>query len=66
MLMPMLMMLVVMPMLLPNAFDDVEYVAVDLQNADAKMWNNVACHLLGCYAVRMLSMLLPLIRKLMM
>ncbi len=58
----MLMMLALMLMLLPNAFDVDAYVAADLQNADAKM-RNVACHLAGCYAVRMLPTLLMLLSE---
>ncbi len=62
MLMPMLLMLALMLMLLPNAFDAAAYAAADLQNADAKMRND-ACHLAGCYVVRMLPTLLPLLSE---
>ena len=60
--MPMLMMLALMLMLLPNAFDAAAYADAGLQTADTKMRND-ACHLASCYAVRILPTLLPLLSE---
>ncbi len=61
----MLMMLALMPILVLNAFKAVEYAAANDANADAKMPNDDACHLIaGAYAMLLMPPLPQLLKKL--